>query len=292
MITMRTRVLRLCAAAALAGAAFGGVPAAQAEDGNWYIGATMPLMFIDDSKAISEGSFTLPDPRTGQPATTDYRAQVETSHDTGFKLGGMLGYEFGDGLRVEGELFFARADVSTLTHSSITVPALSLTLQDEVAIPVTGSGEQLGAMVNVWYDIETDDAWTPFIGGGLGLIRIDQSDLKYDTGAVAGAVATHLKLLGAQQAALAMGLPPPQEVDPVQLPPGLVPSISSADTALAWQIGMGVGYALSETATLQFGYRLQALNGLNFRGSNAMASVNAETDLRIHFLEIGIRQRF
>jgi len=55
---------------------------------------------------------------------------------------------------------------------------------------------------------------------------------------------------------------------------------------------VGVGYALSDSTTLQIGYRLQALNGLEFTGMNAASSVRAETDLRVHFLEIDIRYRF
>ena len=33
-------------------------------------------------------------------------------------------------------------------------------------------------------------------------------------------------------------------------------------------------------------------NGLSFSGENAVATVSSETDLRIHFLEIGIRYQF
>ena len=84
-------------------------------------------------------------------------------------------------------------------------------------------------------------------------------------------------------AALA-GLRPLQAAD--------VPRLSTTDTAFAYQIGAGIGYALSDTATLNIGYRLQALNGLSFSADNGMVSTTTETDLRIHFLEIGIRQLF
>ena len=71
-----------------------------------------------------------------------------------------------------------------------------------------------------------------------------------------------------------------------------VPEPSATDTVFAWQVGAGVGYALSDVTTLQLGYRLQAVNGLEFTGRNAGASTDAETDLLIHFLEIGVRYRF
>ena len=85
----------------------------------------------------------------------------------------------------------------------------------------------------------------------------------------------------------ASGVPVP----PVSaLPP--IPKPSATDTAFAYQIGAGIGYALSESTTLQVGHRLQALNGLEFTGMNQAVSVRAETDLQVHFLEIGIRQLF
>ena len=271
----------IAAVAVAAGLAFGGASAAQAQEGSWYIGANLPLMFIDDTDSISTGSFqqTQLGPQGPVQQTVGYSATVRTEHDTGFKLGGVLGRHLESGLRVEGEIFFARAKVSKLTHSSITVPALSFTLPDALPIPVTGSADQLGAMVNVWFDFDTGDNWTPYIGGGLGFIRVDRGGLDYDTGAVAQAVATAL----AQQAGAPPGFEPP-------IPE--VPELSGSDTALAYQIGAGVGYALSDTATLQIGYRLQMVEGLSFSGSNDTATVGSETDLRIHFLEVGIRQLF
>ena len=279
----------IAAVAVAAGLAFGGASAAQAQEGSWYIGANLPLMFIDDTDSISTGSFqqTQLGPQGPVQQTVGYSATVRTEHDTGFKLGGVLGRHLESGLRVEGEIFFARAKVSKLTHSSITVPALSFTLPDGLPIPVTGSADQLGAMVNVWFDFDTGDNWTPYIGGGLGFIRVDRGGLDYDTGAVAEAVANALAQAQAQQQGI-----PPSMVPYVDIPDGFVPTLSSTDTALAYQIGAGVGYALSDTATLQIGYRLQMVEGLSFSGSNDTATVGSETDLRIHFLEVGIRQLF
>ncbi len=264
-----------------AGLALGGASVAKAQEGEWYVGANMPLMFIDDTDSVSTGSFqqTQMGPQGLVQHEVSYSATVRTEHDTGFKLGAVLGHHLDSNLRVEGEIFFARAKVSKLTHSSITVPARSFTLQDELAIPVSGSADQFGALVNVWYDFDTGDNWTPYVGGGLGLIRVDRGGLSYETGAVAQAVATAL----AQQAGAPPGFEPP-------IPE--VPELSGSDTAFAYQIGAGVGYALSDTATLQIGYRLQMVDGLSFSGANDVATVGSDTNLRIHFLEIGIRQLF
>ena len=268
--------------------AFAWASAAQAEDDGWYFGANLPLMFIDDTDSTASGSFQQAQqtPQGLVQHTVGYTATVNTEHDTGFKIGGILGRQLGPGLRVEGEVFLARAKVSKLTHSSITVPALSFTLPGELPIPVSGTADQLGAMLNVWYDFDTGDVWTPYIGGGLGFIRVDRGDLRYDTGAVAEAVANALAQSQAPPGT------PPELVPRIELPEGTVPELSATDTAFAYQIGAGVGYALSDTTTLQIGYRLQMVNGLSFSGENAVATVSSDTDLRIHFLEIGIRYRF
>ena len=263
--------MRWISAAALAACiAFGGAAAAQAEEGAWYIGANMPLMFIDDSVATS--TTTVPNPQP-PPQVLSIGATVRSEHDTGYKFGGVLGYHLDSNIRSEGELFLARAEISQITNANITFGGMLLGIPDEDLNP-TGSAEQFGAMLNVWYDFETGSDWTPYVGAGLGLIRIDQSDLHYDEGQLASAVL------------MATGQPPP--------PPGFVPEPSATDSAFAYQLGAGIGYALSDTATLNVGYRLQALNGLEFTGMNAMTgtSVRAETDLRVHFLEIGIRQLF
>ena len=147
----------------------------------------------------------------------------------------------------------------------------------EVDVPVSGSVDQFGGMVNVWYDFDTGDALTPYIGGGIGLVRIDQGDVKFDTNATRS----------------------PREYDPPTgqetCPRGSdvdVPEPSATDTVrLSGWRGLRL-CALTDTVTLQFGYRLQAVNGLEFIGGNDSASTRAETDLLIHFLEIGVRYRF
>ena len=286
-ITFRSRLI--LGVAATACLALGCASAAQAQGDGWYIGGNLPLMFIDDTDSTAGGSFrqTQMGPQGPVQQTVGYTATVATEHDTGYKLGGILGRSFDSGFRIEGEVFIANAEVSKLTHSSITVPALSFTLPGQLPIPVSGTADQLGAMVNVWYDFDTGGNWTPYVGGGLGFIRIDRGDLRYDTGAVAEAVANAL----AQAEAAQRGIPP-ELVPPIDLPEGTVPALSTTDTAFAYQIGAGIGYALSDSTTLQIGYRLQMVNGLSFTGENAVATVSSETDLRIHFLEIGIRYQF
>ena len=270
--------VRWISSAALAACvASGGATVAQAEEGSWYIGANMPLMFIDDSEATSTTTVQQMPP---QPPLS-IGATVKSEHDTGYKFGGVLGYHLDSSIRIEGELFLARADIAQITNTDITLPEphSSLPIED-VPLNPTGTAEQFGVMLNIWYDFDTGSDLTPYIGGGLGFIRIDQGDLDYKTNQLAEKIATELARLQHPQAPA------------VRFPEGFVPKPSATDSAFAYQIGAGIGYALSDSTTLHIGYRLQALNGLEFTGMNQAASVRAETDLRVHFLEIGIRYRF
>ena len=62
-------------------------------------------MFIDDSEDGYHRELHGNSPGQGSPVQveSDYSAKVESEHDTGFKLGGSVGYIFGNGIRVEGE---------------------------------------------------------------------------------------------------------------------------------------------------------------------------------------------
>lgn len=278
------RVRWISAAALAASLAFGGATATQAEEGAWYIGANVPLMFIDDTDSTATTTFG-----QGQMSVTQ-RSTVRSEHDTGYKLGAVLGHHLDSNFRVEGEIFLARAEVSKLTHTSIALPGLGLPqeiLPTKVEVPVSGSANQLGAMVNFWYDFDMGGDLMPYIGGGLGFIRIDQGDVRYNTNAVKNAVSQSVQAAAAQNPALGQALGPLQGLQNLD-----VPTLSATDSAFAYQIGAGIGYALSDTATLHIGYRLQALNGLEFSGTDPGVSTRSETDLRVHFLEIGIRQLF
>ncbi len=236
---------------------------AQAADSPWYLGFQVPVMFIDDTESKTTGSNMI----AGNPAP--YSAKATSEYKAGFKLAGVVGYRLGGNLRVEGELFFARARVDKQTYGSVTVGGQAIPGLGKVDVPISGSASQTGAMANVWLDIQTGSDWTPYIGGGVGLIRVDQGDLEYDANALANAFL------------------------PQTLPPGFVPEISSTDTSIAYHFGVGVGYRLNDRTTLQFGYRLQTANDLEFNGRNALGNaIDVKTDLRAHLFEIGVRMHF
>lgn len=248
-------------------ALFASLPHARAADSPWYIGFQVPVMFIDDTESKTTGSNMF----QGNPAP--YSAKATSEYKAGFKLAGFVGYELGAGLRVEGELFFARAKVDKQTYANIVSAGTPVPVK--VNVPISGSAGQTGGMANIWFDIPTSSNWIPYIGGGFGLIRVDQGDLKYDANTLANELA---KL---------------QNPSAPDFPPGFVPEISSTDTAFAYHFGVGVGYRLDDRTTLQFGYRLQTANDLEFDGRNALGNtIDVKTDLRVHLFEIGMRMRF
>lgn len=265
---------------ALGLAAAPGARAADAKwgDGRWYVGLAVPVMFIDDTESTTAGNQAL-SPQA--PATrASYRSKSTSSYETGFKVAGTVGYELGGGFRVEGELFFARAEVSRVTYTG--VDALGGTFPLTVNVPVSGTADQLGAFASAWYDIRTGTDWIPYIGGGLGVIRIDQGGLEYDSQKLfRDAIAT----LKASQVPGTENLPEPEGLS-------TVPEISTTDTVLAYHFGIGTGYRLTDNVILQAGYRLQAASDPAFDGRNDFGTVKVDTALRVHLLEIGIRYRF
>ena len=271
---------------------------AQASDSKWYLSFNVPVMFIDDSLSVSAGEATIPP----APVPVPYTSTATNEYDTGFRISGAVGRTFDSGLRVEGELFLARAEVSRLAYAGISSPLLPDLDVPPRDIPVSGPAKQFGAMVNLWYDFKPGSRWRPYVGGGLGFIEVDQGDLKYDPRGPALAIAE------AAAVAQALASLPPGTPDAIiqqtrqgaimqaqaAVPPGSIPDVRGADTGVAYQFGLGVGYEYSDRITFQVGYRLIQTSEFEFSATSpdGSASVKATTDLRVHLFEIGIRYRF
>ena len=268
-------------------------PDARASEPRWYVGLSVPVMFLDNSDSVTSGT----------TFGREYSADATNEFSAGFKVSGMLGREFGNGFRLQVEGFFARAEVNELSYTGVTTqtPQGPLSLQG-TEIPVSGPADQMGAMVNVWYDFNEGSRWRPFIGGGLGFVVVDWGGVDYQQGALEQSVANQLALLGArQQLQLPPGVPLPQAARDAalrgaQLPQGAVPDLSDTDTVFAFKVGGGLGYELTNHITLQVSYRFFKTNQLEFKGRSSLANyvntVSATTDLQGHLFEVGARYRF
>ena len=139
--------------------------------------------------------------------------------------------------------------------------------------PIKGNAKMLGTMVNAWYDIETGSAWSPFIGGGIGVFNADFSGLKWDPNTVCQGIAS--------------GLDPP-----LTLPPNCGLRPKDKDTVFAYQVGGGVGYRVDDTTTVQLSYKYQLAPGLQFDGKGVAGTVKTKSDMKIHLFEVGFRYHF
>ena len=271
-------------------------PDARASEPRWYVGMSIPVMFLDNSDSVTGGTTMTP------MGPSKYRASATNEFKAGFKVSGMLGREFGNGFRLQVEGFFARAEVSKLTYTGIKSAALQLQGVDPeaVIIPVSGPADQLGAMVNVWYDFNAGSRWRPFIGGGLGFVQVNWGGVDYETGALEQDIANQAAVAGARRTPNFDLLPLPVQQQIIagakaqaQLPPGTVPDLSDTDTVLAYKIGGGLGYELTNHITLQVSYRFFKTRQLEFNGRNALGNmVKATTDMQGHLFEVGARYRF
>lgn len=270
-------------------------PDARASEPRWYVGLSVPVMFLDNSDSVTSGT----------SLGREYSADATNEFSAGFKVSGMLGREFGNGFRLQVEGFFARAEISKLSYTGVTTetPQGPLSLQG-TEIPVSGPADQMGAMVNVWYDFNEGSRWRPFIGGGLGFVVVNWGGVDYEQGALEQNIAHQVAEAGARGVTPNFNSLPAQVQQQIlagaraqaQLPPGAVPDLSDTDTVFAFKVGGGVGYELTDHITLQVSYRFFKTNQLEFKGRNSLGNfvntVSATTDLQGHLFEVGARYRF
>ncbi len=94
----------------------------------------------------------------------------EISYDPGFVVGGTFGYKFSFQMRLEGDLSYRRNQV------------------DEFEIlgrSQSGDGNvnSTAFLVNAFYDFDNNSRWTPYVGGGVGLARVEWDGVEASGGA-------------------------------------------------------------------------------------------------------------
>ena len=154
----------LLAATALTGGLVAMQPAA-AQQVNWnaqpvtglYVGLGAGANFLQESSLSQSGSFTSALRSRGYPA---YGGNV--NWDAGIAVLGNIGWGFGNGLRLEGEVSYRQNDVNTITGFGALGPRLT---------NVGGQQQSMGLMVNTLYDFQIPSSpWVvPYLGVGLGV---------------------------------------------------------------------------------------------------------------------------
>lgn len=267
----------LCLAPAVAAGA-----QAEGNEGKWYVGLNVPVMFIDDTKTSVSGSMAL----GGQTGT--YTTNAVSHYGLGFRVGGTAGYYILPNLRLEGEVFYGFARVKKSDHSGTRVSAggATIPIPGTVTARIKGNAKMLGAMVNAWYDIPLDPQWSPYVGGGVGVFQADFSGLKWDTDLIAQEFARPL-MCNAQT-----GLMPgtPQCEGALTQIRGARPS--DKDTVFAFQVGGGIGYRIDDSVTVQLSYKYQVAPNLQFDGMEGGTTIKTKSSMRIHLFEVGFRYLF
>ena len=207
----------LCCAFMLAA----GPAAAQSAKG-FYVGVGGGINFLQDTDFDVLGT-----------------VNVENEYDSGFTLSGYGGYDFGavwplGGVRLEGE--FAYRDNGIDVHS---VPALG---GDQPGSD--GDASSFAFMTNAYNDFLPKSKFRPYVGAGIGVVRVDFSD--YGIAAI------------------------PDVLD-------------DSDTVFAWQAMGGIAYDLTEKVTFGAEYRYFSAEP-TFTTSAATGSVENDVDYRNHSL--------
>ncbi len=204
--------------------------------------------------AIGAGAAFVSDSDITQRGTElgySYRLKMKGKVNPGFSLYGAVGYDFGP-VRIEGELSWRRAGLDSLTSESLTIESVASVDLGNNEVSLKGDVSSLGLVVNAWYDIDTGTKWVPYFGGGLGTARI------------------------------ALGV---EEDRDGSL---LIDASDYSDWVFAYQVGAGVGYAISDNWMLQIGYRYFATTAPEFTDDD----FTIKSEFNTHNVGLGLRFRF
>lgn len=192
---------------------------ALARDGAWYVGGEFGAMITEDT----DTTFT---PGLGAGTT----GTINIGFTEGFDGGGFVGYDFG-AFRVEAEVAYKQADVEDLLTNGITVPGDNGTTR--IYTGGNGSVSILSGMINGLLDFGDEDGLSGFVGGGVGVARVDVNNITAftNTGAI----------------------------------------LDDSDTRFAWQLVAGVRQALSRTVDIHLKYRFFNVDELEFTGFGGRA---------------------
>jgi outer membrane protein OmpA-like peptidoglycan-associated protein/opacity protein-like surface antigen len=174
-------------------------------DGAWYVGGDFGAMIVEDV-GFEFGA--------GPPVPGSDDAQVVIDHEYGFDGALFVGYDLG-AFRLEAEVAYKQADLKDFETAFTLPPALGSVPPG--AHPGTGNTSALSFMINGMLDFGDDDGLSGFVGGGVGVGRINYNNVR---------VYENL--------------------------PGFV---DGSDSKLAWQVFAGVRQAISDNIDVTVRYR-------------------------------------
>jgi OmpA-OmpF porin, OOP family len=135
-----------------------------ARDDQWYVGVDGGAMLVED---LDLDITPLP---VGAVAGVPRSAALDL--DKGFDFGGVVGYDFG-GFRLESEVSYRKANMNRARGSSPFINSTAGTGLVSGDVPVNGNANALSFMLNGLFDFGDDDGLQGFVGGGVGVARVD-----------------------------------------------------------------------------------------------------------------------
>lgn len=155
---------KLLASAAIAAMMAALAPQAHADDDRgWYVHGHLGYS-IDASVDVDAGDYMPPDDYMNGVITTENAAATTTSGeidlDNDFMVAGGVGFDYGENWRAEGELSYRTNEEDNSSGDSI---------------------DALALMLNGYYDFDLGNAWSPFVGLGIGVAQIEPDGGDDDT---------------------------------------------------------------------------------------------------------------
>ncbi|HEY0013895.1 MAG TPA: OmpA family protein [Allosphingosinicella sp.] len=210
---------------------------ALARDGAWYVGGDFGAMIVEDVE-LDVG------------ATED---AIVLDHEYGFDGSGFVGYDLG-AFRLEAEVAYKKARLDEI-ETVIGLPGATgqgITVAQTFANAGGGNTTALSFMVNGMLDFGDDDGISGFVGGGVGIARVNFNNQRQF----------------ANQGAF----------------------LDDSDTRFAWQVVAGVRQAVSDNVDITVRYRFFNVSDLEMVGFPNGAGYT--TRLRTHSLLGGITFNF
>ena len=93
----------------------------------------------------------------------------------GLSQSASLGYEFANGIRVEGEVFYLRYSIDDVDYSSADIVNILPVTIDYIneTVQVSGKAKTKGLALNVVYEHDTGHKIVPFFGVGVGKAKVN-----------------------------------------------------------------------------------------------------------------------
>ncbi len=154
--------------------------------------------------------------------TFDDGSVLDFEYDSGLALSGVFGMQINESLRFEPEISYQENDIDTAT----------IKVGGSGSTAVNGDATSLSFMANLYFDFTNNSSVTPFVGGGLGLAKVEVSNLTF-------AAAPGFYLEG------------------------------DDDTVLAYQFSTGIAFSTSDLTTIDLMYRYFTIEDADFEISEA-----------------------